>query len=150
MSIPSLGNTLKADLDALEADLAKMSPGPWKTCGASDNRCPCHRVWSTPADIPVLHTFTANDDEDGPTHDNAADNAIALVALYNAAPSLIVELRRLRALENSFREGLVTLDAVIDSEADSDPWDDGANARIERAFHEFYKSVRRELKAENG
>jgi hypothetical protein len=71
------------DLDTLERAITGMTPGPWV------QRKPTHYV-STDAHIGWEHVFKALSDR------NRDNDAAGIVALVNAAPALIAEMRRLR------------------------------------------------------
>lgn len=67
--------------------MSKHTPGPWRTCSASNGRCQCGLIWSVPADVVVAQL---SNDEDSPqrTSDEGAANA----ALIAAAPDMLAAL----------------------------------------------------------
>jgi hypothetical protein len=83
------------DVDAIEALLAKATPGPWR---ASTDRADDVYI-SDAADVVGIANMHYCDDCDG-----ATANAKAIVALINAAPTLLTELRRLREVEAAVRD----------------------------------------------
>jgi hypothetical protein len=84
----------KVDLDALEAALARATPGEWtvEMDGPDDDDSPCDVV--IPEINRILHSTEWADPED---FEQDVANAEAIVAAHNALPALIAELRQLRA-----------------------------------------------------
>jgi len=80
--VVGLSMTQPLDLEALEAALEKASPGPWCQSVRGDCYGGLEGVVLTPG-----HSVVHFDDE---------SNAAAIVALMNAAPALIAELRAAR------------------------------------------------------
>ena len=93
---------MPVDLDALEALLAKASPGEWTASSHDWFALRTHALII--CDRPPV--FYAE------SHAAWPDNSVAIAALHNAAPALIAELRELRvvirvvrlALERALRE----------------------------------------------
>ena len=85
--------TDKPDLVELREAAEKATPGPWKPCGANDDRCQCRQVWSEPADIPIVYTLRDSDENwtggDGATEEQAKDNATFIAA---ADPTTVLTL----------------------------------------------------------
>ena len=102
-----MGDLTDADLDALAEAVAKMTPGPWRT--AQPNR---------DGDVHVLAPDgTQFYPESEPLFWNAGtgpdwSNAAGIVALRNAAPALLAEVRRLRAALTAARLDATTCRAV--------------------------------------
>lgn len=44
-----------------------FTPGPWKTCGAHDNKCRCAQIWSVPGDHPVASVIIGKWGDDYPS-----------------------------------------------------------------------------------
>jgi hypothetical protein len=76
------------DLDALDAQLAAMTPGPWHLGGGDG-----------PA---ICHMFRGHLENQIGEMDTAADDA-GIVALVNAAPALIARVRTAEARVAAFR-----------------------------------------------
>ena len=99
------GPTPPLDLDALEAVLAKATPGEWRADG---------RYVGTPNHMSYVAEVS---DQNGNWSDTAKStgDAAAIVALHNAAPALIAELRASRtalaAGEVELREALAKAEA---------------------------------------
>ena len=70
--------------------MSKHTPGPWKTCTASNGHCPCGLIWSIPADVVVAELGS---EEGSPSH--TGDEGAANAALIAAAPEMLAALRRL-------------------------------------------------------
>jgi hypothetical protein len=83
-----------SDIEAIEALLAKATPGPWGVDGNGPWKVHGHHCAER------LATFHAPDDCEG---GSAVVNAMLAVSLVNVAPSLIAEMRRLRAEVNRLR-----------------------------------------------
>jgi hypothetical protein len=86
------------NLSRWEALCAAATPGPWKSCGASDGQCPCCVVWSLPADYPILRG-TNEDDGSGRWQD-----AAFAAESRTAVPGLCAEVRRLREVDRILSE----------------------------------------------
>lgn len=84
----------KIDLDALEAALAKSTPGEWtvEMEGPTDEDSPCDVIILEINRI--LHSTEWADPED---FERDVANAEAIALAHNALPALIAELRELRA-----------------------------------------------------
>ena len=84
----------KVDLDALEAALAKATPGEWtvEMDGPTDEDSPCDVI--IPEINRILHSTEWADPED---FERDVANAEAIALAHNALPALITELRELRA-----------------------------------------------------
>lgn len=99
-----------ADLDALERALASATPGPWEATPTRHEHDGHVLTFSHEAAIhPPLG-------ESGPVavvHQGEHDNAAAIVALRNAAPSLLAELRALRAAAAAARAYVVACEAQV-------------------------------------
>jgi hypothetical protein len=101
------------------------TPGPWKTCGANEDRCKCCQIFSIPADIPVAIASIGkvgddypsirfmNGDRPGtigarveaymdqiPYWDVSEEQAFANARLIAAAPELLAMLKSLSAVFN--------------------------------------------------
>lgn len=78
------------DLDRLEALLGAATPGEWQACGCRK----CGLVWAPPDSL----LFTGGGGEDCPSlsGEQTANNRDLIVALRNAAPALLAELRAAR------------------------------------------------------
>jgi hypothetical protein len=83
------------ELDALEAALAKATPGEWTVDmdGPDDDDSPCDVV--IPEINRILHSTEWADPED---FDQDVANAEAIVAAHNALSALLAEVRDLRRL----------------------------------------------------
>jgi len=84
----------KIELDALEAALAKATPGEWtlEMDGPTNDDSPCDVI--IPEINRILHSTEWADPED---FEQDVANAESIVAAHNALPVLIAELRELRA-----------------------------------------------------
>lgn len=83
------------DLKGLREVLAKMTPGPWRECGAQpDGRCACGLVWSIPADLIVADVKPVHCD--GASASNGSD-AVGIAAIVSAAPALLSRIEELEA-----------------------------------------------------
>lgn len=89
------------DLDELERVVAEATAGRWSRCGDDRGGCKCGLIWSDKSDRTVASTSRVGDEE-GP-NENAIADARAIVALHNAWPSLLAELRALRAVRDAAR-----------------------------------------------
>lgn len=98
------------DLDALEALLAKATPGPWRTTAEEDENGvvrPMIKGWrQEPMGLYVAAFFAYADEGQG-----GDDNARLVVAAVNALPTLLAELRRLRGVEEKARAEIKQRDA---------------------------------------
>jgi len=83
------------ELDALEAALAKATPGEWtvEMDGPDDDDSPCDVV--IPEINRILHGTEWADSQD---FKQDVANAEAMVAVHNALPALLAEVRELRRL----------------------------------------------------
>lgn len=95
------------DLEALEALAAAATPGPWKTCGASDGRCACNLVWSSDGEDRHRGRWTGIVDagphgvfDRSPSREEQISNAAFIAAARDAVPELVAEVRRLRLFAN--------------------------------------------------
>lgn len=119
------------DLDALDALVQRMTPGPWKECKASDSNCACGLLWSLPADLIVGSVKPWGCD--GAAANNGAD-AVGLAALVNAWPSLLAELRAARKSKLSQEEALRLVEAhEMALGGEGDAWKD-TKARLLQAL----------------
>lgn len=125
------------DLDALDAAVQKMTPGPWKECRASESNCACGLLWSLPADLIVASVKPSGCD--GAEARNGAD-AIGLAALVNAWPGLLTELRAARKAKLSHAEAyrLVEEHEMALGDADDSKWRK-TRARLLQALEGFSK-----------
>lgn len=103
--------TSPTDLDALDALLAKATPGEWQLSFQTDNEVsidtgPERRLgyasWKGMATV-----FGSDDDDAG--NEIMENNAALIVALHNQYPVLAAELRALRAERDRLREALAAL-----------------------------------------
>lgn len=104
------------ELARLEALAQAATPGPWKSCGASEGQCSCCVVWSIPADYPVLR---AVNEDDGPGR--WQDSAFAAAA-RDAVPALVAEVRRLRGIQATWEglaEGYLSRAQAAEAERDA-------------------------------
>ena len=94
----------KIDLDALEAALAKATPGPWRR-GSRDEYVVIH----------LDHGYIVCDED--PEDDNAerveADTD-TIIAAHNALPALIAELRELRSYRAEVEAIMPTMQMLLD------------------------------------
>lgn len=92
------------DLDHLEKLNALRTPGEWSTDADADN--PPHVIFDEDGEV---LTYYKPDQPDGDSWGGfeSADDARFVVALVNAAPQLLAELRRLRTLEAAGLQGFV-------------------------------------------
>lgn len=105
------------DLDALEALLAKATPGEWSLSQPSAGYCSINAERT-----PIIYTTSAG-------CQNAEANHIAIVAIHTAAPALIAELRELRADEKMHVDVIgdlmaetTTLKAEIEKSREANRW----------------------------
>jgi hypothetical protein len=97
------------DLSTWERLASAASPGPWRSCGASDGQCSCCVVWSLPADYPILRG-TNEDDGSGRWQD-----AAFAAAARTAVPDLCAEVRESRRIARaSTKRDTETLQALRD------------------------------------
>jgi hypothetical protein len=66
--------------------LSEATPGPWRPCGANNDRCICGIVWG-----PGSEATIGGPVEDVPHHANPADAAL-IAAMRNTLPSLLDRL----------------------------------------------------------
>ena len=118
------------ELDALEALLAKASPGEWTASSHDWFALRTHALII--CDRPPV--FYAE------SHAAWPDNSVAIAALHNAAPDLIAEARMLRvvrlALERALRErdGMIAGQSVLfDKLVATDAYIDGIEAERDEA-----------------
>ena len=123
-------NAMPVDLDALEALLAKASPGEWTASSHDWFALRTHALII--CDRPPV--FYAE------SHAAWPDNSTAIAALHNAAPDLIAEARMLRvvrlALERALRErdGMIAGQSVLfDKLVATDAYIDGTEAERDEA-----------------
>jgi hypothetical protein len=115
------------DLDALEAALGKMTPGPWeddreKSEGDYGDGPMCRTGYDTAVILAPngKRLFDALNSDAGEVHEDGPDeegfyyawdevsrrNAAGIVLLHNAAPALLAELRQSRDRVNVLEEAL--------------------------------------------
>lgn len=99
-----------ARLNELRALCDAATEGPWKTCGASDDRCKCGHVWSRPRDghiATAMHIDQYAKDDPGRLEaeelvphdlDEMVGNARFIAAARTAIPELLDEIERLKKL----------------------------------------------------
>lgn len=97
----------KEFVEACEARATKATPGPWETCGASDNKCRCGLIWSIPEDMPPFTAHAADDDAGAFfTHEQRCANAEFVAHAREDLPRALriireqaAEIQRLRKAE---------------------------------------------------